>query len=356
MAGHIRLIPAPHPMAFKVTLDDVARQAGVHRSTVSLALRGHPRISAPVRQRICTLAAKLGYRVNPLVAALMKSRRTGHEPTHATIAFVTNHSTRDGWRPAHCDRPDFFPGAVNRAGELGYNLEHFWMAEPRMTPKRFSSILMARGIHGLIVGRLPPGLNSLELEWDQFSCVAVGMTLKSPFLHHVTENHFDTAWQAMQQCLDRGYRRIGFVFSDANDSPRVGDRWLAAYLLKQQECAPEDRPSPCPSVPADFDTFRNWFVQEKPDAIIATHGCYVHKWLESMGVKVPDEVGIVDLEARTPHSFAGVYYDSGKVGSLAVETLVGLMYRNETGVPVDQHEILLTGEWRDGWSLPPRNR
>jgi LacI family transcriptional regulator len=33
---------------------------------------------------------------------------------------------------------------------------------------------------------------------------------------------------------------------------------------------------------------------------------------------------------------------------------VGLLHRNETGVPRDQHEILLTGEWRDGNTLPAR--
>ena len=34
--------------------------------------------------------------------------------------------------------------------------------------------------------------------------------------------------------------------------------------------------------------------------------------------------------------------------------LVGLMERNETGVPRDQPEILLSGEWWDGTTLPPR--
>jgi hypothetical protein len=37
-----------------------------------------------------------------------------------------------------------------------------------------------------------------------------------------------------------------------------------------------------------------------------------------------------------------------------VEMLVGLLHRTATGVPRDQHEILLTGEWRDGQTLPPR--
>jgi LacI family transcriptional regulator len=58
-----------------VTLQDVADRAGVHRSTVALALRDHPRIPADTRELIRALAEKLGYRKNPLVAALMRSRR-----------------------------------------------------------------------------------------------------------------------------------------------------------------------------------------------------------------------------------------------------------------------------------------
>ena len=44
------------------------------------------------------------------------------------------------------------------------------------------------------------------------------------------------------------------------------------------------------------------------------------------------------------------------LGALAVEMLVAVMYRNETGVPRDQPEILLSGEWWDGTTLPPRRR
>jgi LacI family transcriptional regulator len=36
--------------------------------------------------------------------------------------------------------------------------------------------------------------------------------------------------------------------------------------------------------------------------------------------------------------------------------LVGLLHRNETGVPADQHEILLTGVWQEGKTLPGRTR
>jgi DNA-binding LacI/PurR family transcriptional regulator len=339
----------------KATLQDVASRAGVHRTTVSLALRDHPRIPAETRARVKTVAAKLGYRINPLVSALMQSRRSGQDVKHVTLAYVTNYPTRFGWRPPHHDRPDFFPGAVERARDFGYRLEHFWLGEPGMTSARFCDILSARGIHGLIIGRLPPGQHCIDLEWARFSSVAVGLTLREPLLHHVTENHFDAAWQGMQRCHERGYRRVGLVFAGANDSPRVGDRWLGAFLAQQQLFPRADRLPPCPAVPANEDSFRAWFERVRPDALLAVHADPVLAWLERLGRRVPHDVGVIELAGDHPElGRAGVYADPAQLGALAIEMLVGLMHRNENGVPRDQHEIQLTGEWRDGNTLRPR--
>jgi LacI family transcriptional regulator len=282
----------------------------------------------------------------------MQSRRSGRAIQHATLAFVTNYPTRYGWRPQFHHRPDFFPGAVDRARELGYKLEHFWLGEPGMTPERFSEILVTRGVHGLLLGRMPPGQHTLELNWDRFSCVALGMTLRAPRLHHVTENHFDNVSQGMQQCLARGYRRVGFVFPEANDSPGVGDRWLGAYLIQQRNFPPDDRLPICPGAPTNQATFSEWFRRERPDALLVTHGTPILDWLRTLGKEVPKDVGLVALQDPPDFNAAGVYFDPANIGALAVEMLIGLMHRNETGVPQDQHEILLTGEWQDGATLP----
>ncbi len=337
-----------------VTLQDVAHRAGVHRSTVALALRDHPRIPESTRRRLRALAEKLGYRPNPLVAALMQSRRTGRTATHATLAFVTNYPTRFGWRREHHNRPDFFPGALARAKDFGYKLEHFWLAEPGMTPERFCDILTTRGVHGLLLGRLPPGQHSIELLWQRFSCVAFGMTLRSPRLHRVTENHFDTAWQGMQQCLDRGYRRIGFAFTEPNDSPRVGDRWLGAYLLQQLKLPVGQRLPLCPGLRPDRAAFAQWFESQRPDALLVNHAAPAVAWLRTLGKEVPRDVGLVELENHPEHGSAGVYYEPAKIGALGVEMLISLMHRSEKGIPADKHEVLLSGEWREGTTLRPR--
>lgn len=338
----------------KVNLEDVARKAGVHRATVSRSLRDDPLIPLSTRNRVKEIAKRLGYRMNPLVSALMQTRRTGRPIRRATIAFVTNYPTRYGWRPEFYDRPNFFPGASARAEDFGYTLDHFWLREPGMTTRRFCDILSARGINGIIVGRLPPGQQSLDLEWDRFSCVALGMTLRSPSLHHVTENHFDTVWHSMQRCRELGYHRIGLLYSDSQDSPDVGNRWRSAYLGQQENLASEDRLPICPGNPASKRAFHRWFQEYEPDALLVNNPKLSIDWLKDSGKRVPRDVGVVGIGHRCNFECTGVYYDPAQIGGLAVEMLVGLMHRNETGVPAVPHEVLSSGMWKDTGTLPRR--
>jgi len=133
-----------------VTLIEVAKEAGVHKATAARALNKDPRISAATTARVKDAADKLGYRVNHLLAAWMSTRRRRVQVGSSTIAYVTGHPTRYGWRPPKSDLPDFFPGAKAEAEAAQYKLEDFWLHEPRMTPDRFTRILHARNIQGIL--------------------------------------------------------------------------------------------------------------------------------------------------------------------------------------------------------------
>jgi DNA-binding LacI/PurR family transcriptional regulator len=333
------------------TLQDVAEQAGVHRSTVSLALRGNTRISAEVRERVTRIANQLGYRANPLVTALMRARRTRKTTKDVVIAYVTNYPTRYGWRPPHHDRPDFFPGAAQRAQELGYKLEDFWLGEPGMTPKRFAQILTTRGINGLLIGRLPPGQSELDLPWDRFSCVALGLTLKNPRLHHVAEDAYATADEAINRCLAAGHRRIGLVFSEPDDSPNTGDRYRGAFLRHQLRFPAKERIPICDhSSPAEFPgDFMRWVKCNEPEVILATHAEAVARIYAGAGQPLPAGVRLVALiNDKLPNGFAGIHHDPAEMGAQAVNLLVGMMHRGEVGIPEEAHYLLVPGKWVEG--------
>ena len=337
------------------TLQDIATLAGVHRTTVSLALRDDHKLPEATRLRIQALAKEHGYKPNPLVTALMNSRRVGNVVKHVTIAYLSNHPTRNGWRPPELDEPDFFPGAIEQAKRCGYKLEHFWMAEPGMSAKRLSDILRTRNIHGIIIGRLPPNINRLDFPWELFSCVSMGLSLESPQLHHVGQHMFFTARHSMLKCMERGYRRIGFVFSTPKIYPRAIDRWTGGYYSQQQYLSPENRIPIYEEDPNSAEGFLLWYEYWKPDALIVTRATPVIEWLRSAGHKVPEDLGIVELRnEKLELGHAGYHDDMSKFGALAVDTLLGLMHHGEQGVPSAPHEVLLPGVWMDGSTLPFR--
>lgn len=343
-------------MATQTTLQDVAKRAGVHRSTVSLALRDSPRISKEVRTTIQALAKSMGYRINPLVATLMRSRRSGHEVKHVCLAYITNYPTRYGWRPPHHDRPDYFPGAAQRALELGYKLEHFWLAEPGMSPTRMSDILSSRAITGVLIGRLPPGQSHIELRWERFAAVALGFTMKAPGMHHVAQDPFSATSLVMEQCIARGYQRIGFVFSEADDSPRMGDRMLGAYFRQQFRLAPANRIPPCEYLPGEQmkPTFFRWLERHKPDALVVTHGEPILSWLHEAGLNPPTDIGLATpINDYPQQGVAGVHNDPTELGALATDMLVGMLHRGELGLPSEPHFVLSPGGWLEGNTLRP---
>ena len=101
-------------------MKEVAREAGVHQTTVSLALRDHHSLPAATRARIRAVADRLGYRPNPLVSALMSVRRRGRASREgSTLAFLTAYPTRDGWRRS-ANYQYLFEATSARARELGY--------------------------------------------------------------------------------------------------------------------------------------------------------------------------------------------------------------------------------------------
>jgi DNA-binding LacI/PurR family transcriptional regulator len=328
---------------------EVARATGVSIATVSKALGNKPDISQETRSRVLSACAQLGYKTNPLVAALMRSRRRHRSPASGlTLAFVTAFPTADGWRkhPAPIFR-QMFAGAQRRASERNYCLEHHWLYQEGMTNRRFSQVMEARGIKGLLFAPVPDTHTAVELNWNAFSTVVLGLTPSTRRFHRVTTDYYQSMMVAMDHCRQIGYMRPGFA-GRVETATRLEHRWEAAFRIGQDRLGFR-AVEPLLVEEWTQDAVEHWLRRQKPDVVIGPVLGKLEQAIGAAGRKIPDDVGLVGLLVPEPGDrLTGIVQDGETLGETAVDQLISQIERNETGLPEHPITHTMTGRWNPG--------
>ena len=346
-AFHVPRMP-PAPGSGPATMDDVARASGVAVSTVSRALRNDQRIGESTRLRIKQTADQLGYRPNPMVAALMSQLRAARPPAATcNLAWLDFTPYPDGWSRAYVQRA-FYAGAEERAGRARYTLERVQVRAPGMTPARLEHVLQSRGVRGVLLASFEgsKGLStSIPLPLDAFSFVTVGIRLREPALHFATNDQFASSRLAVQELWRLGYRRIGFVGVPFAETT-VNNRFVAGYLATVQlELGGTPLPPLLSTDPADL---ANWLRQEKPEVVITTHPPLTEH-ARAAGWRVPEQLGVAQLHVdRHDATASGICQNSELVGAAAIDLLIGQLSSNEHGVPAHATGMIVPGFWMPG--------
>jgi LacI family repressor for deo operon, udp, cdd, tsx, nupC, and nupG len=337
----------------RVTCRAIGKQLGFSHVTVSLALRNHSSLPVATRKRIQAVAKEMGYRPDPALTALNAYRQSRQAVKfRSTLGWV--HCFPTGVRSEEL----FYRGAVDRAEELGFQMEEF-QAPTREDWKRLPKTLKSRGIEGLL---LPPFPHVRDLEgprlfpWHDFYAVALG-ELAGPKLHLVINDQFQSAALALRELRALGYQKIGFI------TPTV-TAWhndflfLGGYL---SECA--RLMIPPRYLLNDFGNelkFKNltarWLKKEKLDAVIAPGEDDIFPALAEAGLRMPQDIAVafVSRSATNP-AIAAVDQNYRLIGHESANQLSDLMRRNERGVPTVPMRHLVEGRWVGGVSAPRRD-
>lgn len=341
-----------------VNLSDVAKEAGVSRTTVSLALRNHPKISAPVRAKVRAIARKIGYQPNPLVNAHMAYVRAMHRhETGLAIAFICNRSAADMERDHRTPVKKYFHACRRRAEALGYKVELFNVAEPGMTDRRLGQILRARGIQGAILHPLNESgaVARLTLDLKGFAAVMIEHAYLEPKLHKVCDDQFATIGRLIQRMLDGGYSRIGIAMDRRMDE-HANHHWLGGYQTYQALCDDSLRIPHCITPDWNRESFLAWYRRWRPEAIITIDEDIV-PWLREAGVSVPEEVACATLYWKEDRPYlSGFYQHHEVIGANAVDLIIAQLYHNERGVPKEPKTVLAEAVWKAGATMPSRSK
>ncbi len=267
MSGPIKFMTPTTP----VTQRDVAQACGLHHSTVCLALKNSPALTAATRRRIQKVAQRLGYQPNASAYNLAALRKDRAPHASLPLAWINQERSPRFWRE-HPVAKLSFTAARQAAGELGYHLDEFWLHEPGLSVVRLTQILRSRGIQGVVF----PIYRSSELDlgqtaWAPFSCVALNDHRLSRWVEVVSPDYYHQAELALRAVGEGRPVRAGLVLDAAFDALTNG-LVRSSYLRWQDEFELSDRIPPCLLSPPGFAAARQlaaWVQVHRPAVVLA---------------------------------------------------------------------------------------
>jgi len=339
----------------RVTLKDIAKQAGVHYTTVSLALRGHPRIPAKTRDRICKLANKMGYQPDPILSAL-SAYRTRHLPKRSVhnLAFVVDAYSETRWK----ERGPWlamFEGARSKAEAMSFSLDPFFVGEGGLNSQGLERILEARGVTGILFAGLRNAKPKLKLDWKQFSVVQIDDSVRIPRFHTVTHHLNHASRKAVETVLKKGYRRLGLILAKDNEK-RLDYHLLSGYLTSRTlHPKMADIPPLIDSLEGIEKGLASWMKEHQVEVVMSDYNYWLMEALTEKGFKIPEQVQFVSLDRQAAfEDMAGTNLNHRQVAERAVEMLVGHIQAFIRGVPERPGITMMDPDWVEGSTLVER--
>ena len=341
-------------------MQEVARAAGVHQTTVSLALRNDPRLPEKTRRHIQETADRLGYRPDPMLAAL-NYYRTGRRPVKAptTMAFLLNFRDREEMETSHPHRL-FLEGARKQAEQIGYQLEVFYVGHASGAGQRIERVLKARGIAGVILAAFGDKMIKFQMNWGAFSLVRIESQQLDRSLHLVSSHQMEITREAVRHLYNLGYRRIGLAVGE-REEVYLRNAFTAGYYV-EVELHPDvlHLPPlllPAGAGPADIAPLLARWAKAHEIEVIASNWAEVPEALRLMGRRVPKDIVVASLDLNPERGAnAGMRQNHRVVGERAVEQLAILMRTNQRGLGAPHNNTLIEGDWIDGSDVPACRR
>ncbi|HEX9048789.1 MAG TPA: substrate-binding domain-containing protein [Verrucomicrobiae bacterium] len=345
----------------RVTLADVAAKLGISSVAVSMALRGHHRISERRRREVKRVAREMGYVPDPFLSALAAHcRQRAPAKEHGVLAWI-NHWHDPKRLRQFKEFDSYWHGASEAAAKYGYRLDEIrW--DSNCSPERLEKILLTRGIEGILIPPHQALLDWGRFDWNKFSVVRFGLSVQRPDSNLVTSDGFRAAIMAVTKMRDYGYGRIGMIANEEFNL-RIGGNFLSGFLSAQHSLGLK------PAIPPllTFLTSRSaeemtrqkacmqaWLKLHQPDALL-TMDIEVPAVLAELGYHIPRDIAVAGTTVvDIPGVDAGIDQHGEMIGSIAVETLLKQMNISERGEPRFPCRILVESHWQDGASLPRR--
>ncbi len=242
----------------RAKLNDVARHAGVSKSTASRALNGVGELSSETREAVVRAAQALDYRPSPLARSLRtrQSKTIGlvvPTVTHSFYAAVTN-------------------GAQTTLQQHGYRLILVDSGEDPETLTAAVQTLLDHEVDGILMSTAPVGAEQFNALLERTPCVFIDELAPGAGVGNVVLENERGMEMLVDHIAGHGHTRIGFL-GGPNDRTSGVERlggFRDAMVRNGLEIAPELVGECEWTIASGFDHARALLALERPPTALIT--------------------------------------------------------------------------------------
>jgi len=323
-----------------ITINDIARLAGVSKSTVSKALNNRPDVGEGTKRKVLEIAKNVNFTPHAFGKALKKKTSE-----NIGVLFCRDLHSLSG-NPFYSR---VLEGVEAELALNNYNLLLQIINES--TPDKLPKMIRERLVDGLIlVGTFRD--NHLQRILDsQLKVVLIDPNVQRSEYSQVLIDNEHGAFQATKYLIDRGHKRIGFISGDLS---RVSfQHRYNGYIkaLKSQNIEVDENMICTGGLENGYDLVNCLFRKNNFTAIFFANdinALFGYKAIHEMNLRIPDDISIIGFDdidlsklASPPLTTVRVYKE--ELGSIAVRTLLRVIQNHEekpmtTVVPIELME------------------
>ena len=326
----------------RITIKDVAQEAGVSTQTVSRVMNNTSYVSSETRQRVEGVVEKLGYHPSTLARSLSQQRSY-------TLGIVT-------YGLKYIGPSQTLNGIADQADKLGYMLlmKELNSFEAYKVDAVINSLL-SRQVDGILWAAPEIGENHAGIE-ERLKRIPVPVVFLAMRprrgVPSVATDNYQGAVMAVQHLLDCGRKRIGHISGpldwwEAQERKRGWQKTLKAHGLEasEQRCA-EGNWSSKSGERAFIQLLKSF---PEMDAVFVANDQMALSVLRQAcrrGIKVPDKLAVIGFDdipesAYFYPSLSTISQDLHLVGGKAIQDVVGMIKARQDGRSVSTRSKLV---------------
>jgi LacI family transcriptional regulator len=324
-----------------LTLEDIARQAGVSRSTVSRVVNNHPNVSDHVRKHVLEVIQNTGFHPNAAARTLASQRSW-------TIGLLLPHSVSFFFTDPYY--PHLTKGIAQACNQYGYTLALFLVSTKEDEEQIFPRILRRGLLDGIVIQSGHHGDQAIigRMVDAKKPVVVAGRPFRSDNVSYIDIDNVKAACQAVEYLIGLGYRRIATITGP--NSSTVGIDRKEGYIkaLSSHQIAID----PALIVEGDFTEAGGYAAMQallpaRPEAVFTASDIMAvgaMRAVRDAGLRVPNDVAFVGFDDLPLANLSAVPLTTVRqpvvqFGAKAVEVLIDLI---ENGIDPPRYVIMET--------------